>query len=118
MNNTFDEEVDFFSETLDEADRIKAAVWSDDSFRAFIADYGLVDALTAVTDFHRNLATQLKSQGISSPADSDWARRTIGLCVRVKSRRQQLRRAVRDSFDDGDVIVAQINAEILSDWED
>lgn len=118
MNNTFDEEVDFFSETLDETDRIKAAVWSDDSFRELIADYGLVDALTAVTDFHRNLATQLKSRGVTSYTDSEWAARTIGLCVRVKSRRQQLRRAVRDSFDDGDAIVARINADILSDWED
>lgn len=116
--NTFESDVEFFSDTLEEADRIKAAVWSDAAFREFIADYGLVDALTAVTDFHRNLATQLKSQGISSPSDSDWARRTIGLCVRVKSRRQQLRRAVRDSFEDGDVIVARINTDILSDWED
>lgn len=116
--STFESDVEFFSDTLEEADRIKAAVWSNEAFREFIADYGLVDALTAVTDFHRNLATQLKSQGVSSPNDSDWARRTIGLCVRVKSRRQQLRRAVRDSFDDGDVIVARIKAEVDGDWED
>lgn len=118
MNNTFESDVDYFSDTLDEAARIKAAVWSDDSFRELIADYGLVEALTAVTDFHRNLATQLKAQGVTSTEDSEWARRTIGLCVRVKSRRQQLRRAVRDSFDDGDAIVARINANIISDWGD
>lgn len=115
---SFESDVDYFSDTLDEADRIKGAVWSDDAFRELIADYGLVDALTAVTDFHRNLATQMKARGVTSPNDSDWAARTIGLCIRVKSRRQQLRRAVRDSFDDGDAIVARINAATLSDWED
>lgn len=114
----FETDVEFFRTERTGQDRLKSAIWSDAEFEGFVAEVGLEDALYDVSDFHANVASQLKAQGISSPRDSEWAGRTIGLCQRLKSRRQQLRKALRESREDGADLVAEIAAEIKADWSD
>lgn len=114
----FEADVEFFRTEVSDQDRLKSAIWDDAQFTAYVLNVGLEDALYAVSDFHANVASQLKAQGISSPRDSEWAGRTIGLCQRLKSRRQQLRKALRESAPDGAQIVADIAAEIKADWSD
>ena len=111
----FENDVEFFTDELDAQNKLKGAIWRDDEFSAFVSEVGLEAALYEVTDFHANVADQLRSRGVASPTESDWASRTIGLCVRLKSRRQQLRRALR-ATPGGEDLVREVTAEVKSDW--
>lgn len=114
--NMFESEVAFLNSAEEDNARLKQLIWADDTFREYVAEVGLEDALYAVTDFHRNVANQLKAAGIVDRAQSEWGARAIGLCMRLKSRRQQLRRAIREAFDDGDEIVKAVTLEIEQEW--
>lgn len=114
----YENDIEWLTEEQGERNIVKSAVWSDETFREFVAERGLEDSLYAVTDFHREVANQLKAHSVSSKEESEWARRTIGLCVRVKSRRQELRRTIRALYEDGDERIARVTNEVESDWED
>lgn len=119
MNSMFESEVEFFTSEISGQDRIKSAIWDDAQFTEYVLNVGLEGALYEVSDFHANIASQLKARGITSPQDSDWAHKTISLCIRLKSRRQQLRKAVRESDPvNGPQLVADITAEVKEDWGD
>lgn len=113
MTNT-----DWLSEELERQNDIKAVIWDDAEFAEYVKDTGLVESLMDVSEFHAMLADQLRSKGVTSTEHSDWARRAIALCSRAKSRRQQLRTAVRNSSPDGWDIVARITAEVKENWAD
>lgn len=114
----YESEVEWLDAVEDDYDEIKQAIWDDDSFKGVIREFGAVEALRSVSDFHKMLTTQLKDRGITSPDHSDWAKRTIGLVIRLKSRRQQLRTMIRNNMENGAEIVAQIQQEVESDWTD
>ena len=112
----FENEVEWFRSDAEDTQEVKSVIWEDEAFIAFVEKYGAEEALYRVSDFHKNLATQLKDSGVSSPEQSDWAKRTISLTIRAKRRRQMLRKAVRELYDDGDEIVARIAEEVEEDW--
>lgn len=112
----FESDVEWLADELDESAIIKSAIWIDEDFKAFVAERGLVESLRSVTNFHANIADQLRSQGVTSPSDSQWAMKTISLCQRAKRRRQELRNAVRNRYEDGEDRIREITAEIKEDW--
>ena len=114
----YESEVEWLNEVEEDYCDIKQAVFSGEEFEAYIAEVGMVNTLRTVSEFHKMLTAQLKAQGVTSPDHSDWARRTIGLVVRVKARRQQLRTAIRNNYENGSEIVDRIREEVENDWLD
>ena len=114
----YENDIEWFKADAEDSEEVKKAIWDDADFQAFVQRDGLEEALYRVSDFHKNLATQLKARGVTHPSDSEWASRAIGLTVQAKRRRQQLRRAVRTYLEDGDEIVARIRDEVEEDWSD
>ena len=112
----YESEVEWLRDELDESAIIKSAIWTDEEFVEFVSERGLLESLRLVTGFHANIADQLRSRGVTSPSESEWAKKTISLCSRAKRRRQELRNAVRNRFEDGDDIIREITAEIKEDW--
>lgn len=112
----YESEVEWLRDELDESAIIKSAIWTDEEFVEFVSERGLLESLRLVTGFHANIADQLRSRGVTSPSESEWAKKTISLCSRAKRRRQELRNAVRNRFEDGDAIIREITAEIKEDW--
>ena len=116
MNSMYESEVEWLTDEIDESQIVKSSIWADDTFKAFVAERGLVESLRQVTDFHANIADQLRSNGVTGPSHSDWACRTIALCSRAKRRRQELRNAIRSRFENGEDIIREITDEIKGDW--
>lgn len=92
-------------------ERIKDAVYDDHMFELFVIEHGLHVALELVTQFHREVANQLIVRAVTDPRSSRWAGRTIGLCRRVKLRRNQLRRLLTSEigWDECGVIIRQLD---------
>lgn len=114
----YESDVEWFTDELDISARVKSAIWDDAAFKELIIERGLEQSLRDVSTFHKTLTSQLIAKGITSPEQSDWARKTINLAARARSRRNEIRRAVRLAFTDGDAIVAEIRAEMEGDWRD
>ena len=112
----FESDVEWLTDELDESAIIKSAIWIDEDFKAYVAERGLLESLRSVTDFHANIADQLRSRGVTSPSESEWAKKTISLCSRAKRRRQELRNAVRNRFEDGEDRIREITDEVKNDW--
>lgn len=111
----YESDVEFFH-TFDDSGVVAEYVWDDDDFQELIGDYGLERSLEMLTEFHANLSSQLKMRGVSSPQDSDWARRTISLTSRTRARRQQVRALLRASGKED--FVAEVTARVKADWSD
>lgn len=103
-------EVEWFNEFEEDRAAVKSAIWSDEDWKAFVTEYGPYDALYLVTEFHRDVADQLKAAGIIDRKQSEWGRRAINLCSRLKNRRNVLRRFMRENGRESDV--DQINREV------
>lgn len=90
---------------------LKDAVFNQSVFDRLIADTGLDEALKLFTRLHRAVANQLIEYAVDDPDASDWGRRTIALCFRLKKRRNQLRGMLRarDGWDAVAVVVARYN---------
>lgn len=112
------EEVEWFTEELEYEEKLKQALWDDELFKEYVEEFGITEALWNVTNFHMNISSQLRSQGATDVNHSDWARRAIPICIRAKSRRQQLRQVIRASMEDGHDIVSQITEEVKAEWND
>lgn len=119
----FESDVEFFNAANTSQAELKAAIWRDSDFTAYVAEVGLEGALYEVADFHRNVANQCKDREAhlhlkeDGPV-GDWSRRAVSLTMRLKSRRQQLKRAVREAYDDGWDRVDKITKEVSDDWSD
>ena len=114
----YENDVEWITEEVDDANDVKQSIWSDEDFRDYVLERGLEDALLSVSHFHKSITAQLAARGVTDPGSSDWARKTISLAIRAKSRRQQLRLALRHSREDGADLVARIRAEVEEDWND
>lgn len=80
----------------EDVEAFKDSLFDDVLFAEYVAEMGVDDAVRAYTKFHRIVANQLIRRGVTDPDVSDWATRTIALCVRAKRRRQQVRQMLRD----------------------
>lgn len=114
----FESQVEWLTDDLDDMDEIKSAIWDDEEFKNLVSERGLEESLLAVSHFHKMITSQLAAKGVTGPDGTDWARKTIGLAIRAKSRRQQLRRAIQSAFEDGADIVARIRDKVEQDWAD
>lgn len=84
-----DEDVEWFDTEYDD---LKPALFDDDGFREYTEALGLDAALEAVTKFHRVIANQLIVRAVTRVQENEWTARTITLCKRAKTRRNELRR--------------------------
>lgn len=116
--NTYEPDVEWFDNDKARYRNFPSRVWTDEKFRKFIADEGIVEALEQVSIFCAKLSVSLYQSGITTRKESDWANRTIGLLIRMKTRRQFLRRAVRETIPNGEEIVRNLIARIREDYED
>lgn len=117
----FEADVDYFNASNDDQDNLKHVIWADEGFTEFLKDVGLEEALYQVTDFHRNVANQCKAREAHLHMKEDsptghWSRRAISLTMQLKKRRQQLKKAIRDNYDDGWDRVDKITKEVEQDW--
>lgn len=118
---SYEAEVEYFNASNDEQDNLKSVIWADEDFTEYLKDVGLEEALYQVTDFHRNVANQCKDRGAHLTMHDDtptghWSRRAISLTMQLKKRRQQLKKAIRDNYDDGWDRVDKITREVEDDW--
>lgn len=76
-------------------ERLKDAAFDQAVFDQILNDLGPKETLTQFTRIHRTVANQLIRKATFDPLSSAWARRAIGLCGRLKRRRNQARGVLR-----------------------
>ena len=96
-----DEDVEWIDPMEDEHAEVKTILHDDAGFDAWADDRGILDALWIVYRFHRTVANQLISRGVSDPGESDWARRAIRLTKELKWRRAMLRHRFIEVYGEG-----------------
>lgn len=113
----YENDVEYFTERTDDQAKLKNALWKDEAMTQYIADIGLKEALYDVTVIHRTTADNCKLNEITSLTDSrEWARKALGLNIKARARRQQLRVLVRETF--GREAVQEINDLVAEDLYD
>lgn len=116
----FENEVEYFAKeivggTLD----LKESIWQDDQFKDYLLDIGVRETLYELTSFARSIQVNLQTNNIhdlDDPNIPDWARKATKLLSKVKSRRQQIRRVVRDMY--GEEAIQEIQARVDAEVED
>lgn len=120
MNNNvshYENEVAYFSEFVNDTADLKAAVWSDEDFKDYLSDVGLKETLYEVTSFARSIQENLRTNKITDLTTAPpWATKAVRLLATVKSRRQQLRRVVREMY--GEDAVQEIQDRVDAEVED
>lgn len=115
----FENEVEFFQEEIVNGTQdLKESIWQDETFKEYIADMGVKETLYELTSYASSIQENLRTNEIRSlddPNTPKWARGAVNLLAKVKSRRQQLRRVVRDMYGQEalDEIQARVDAEVL-----
>lgn len=89
------EDVDWFDPVMD---AVKAALWNEHAFDAYVEFHGVALALENVSKLHRLVANQMIEVAVTREQPSEWAWRAITVCRQAKKRRNQLRRHYRTVF--------------------
>lgn len=113
----YENEVDYFNDDLDIQAEIKRTFTDDDGFSELIAEHGVKELLYHVTSYHKSVAQPLHTYSITNLKDAPaWVPGAVGLITRIKGRRQQLRKIVRDVY--GQEEVEAINEKVALEVED
>lgn len=79
-------------------DEVKDAVWTDEKFDRWLASRELLVALEEVSLLQRDVGNQLRRSRVFVFTNRGWAGSALRLVKKLKERRQQLRRMVRDVY--------------------
>lgn len=113
----YEKDVEWFNDDTEIRAELKAAIWTDEDFKQFISDHGLEEALYEVTSFHRSVADNLRSNYITDLSTAPlWAKKAARLGGRLKARRQDLRRVLREAR--GQEAVDAINDKVSKECDD
>lgn len=116
----YESEVEFFSGLEEEARDLKGAVFNDEEFREYLLEVGIKETLYEVTSFARSVEENLRSKGFlykdAQVTDPHWVKSARNLHATMKSRRQQLRKAVSGMY--GDEAVDEIQDRVDEEAND
>lgn len=113
----YENEVEYFDRMMRDTDDLKAAIFDDERFKSYILDIGVEETLYELTSFAKSISENLRNNQITTLNDAPpWARSAIGLLAKVKSRRQQMRKAVYELY--GQEAIDEIQKRVLSEVED
>lgn len=96
----FENEIEWITDTADIQDQLKAAIWEDHTFKDFVAEHGLEDTLYEVMTFKRSVADNLRALSQLPPESRGKHGGAVRLNSRLKSRRTQLRAALKGVYGD------------------
>lgn len=115
---TYENEIEWMDSLQDELDAFKRSCFTDESFRAYVAEHGAKRSLYLATSLHREVADQIKLQNESNVTEeyANWRSKAVRVAGSVKKHRQILRRIVRDMY--GPDAVDEINEMVLDESED